>query len=265
MGGSSSTESSLLLSPASVLEKQARGQVSGNLTDLTSLVGAGANQSDVTAGLQSSRGLADLLQQYTQSGGQPNQQDIASAQSLSQDVFAPERNAVQQNFSEQQQRTAQLSARLGRPANDPILQAKLAQEQTRQLSDVQARQTQFRAQQAQSMPLQRLQFQSQLADVRGGLASQAFQNRTALLSLGQQIQQGERDFRVKTATTRQTQNSNPGLMSTIGAVAGVGGALFGAGGSFPGAFGLGSGGGGDATQNFDKFGMGGGNNGYGVR
>lgn len=189
----------------------------GALRGLDRLTNTGPGKQDVKDSLQSQRDLAKLLQQYSQGGFLPNQADFQTAQNYSQDIFAPERQAVMSGFQEQNQRVSQMAARLGRPVNDPILQAKLAQEQTRQLGDVGARQTAFRAQTAQQLPLQRLGFAQGLADVRQGLASQAFANRQMLVQLGNQTFQGavaDREAR--------TQYQNQGFRGAlIGGLAGM--------------------------------------------
>ncbi len=219
------TESGVRLALESAEEKQFRETTAEQFGQLRGLVGAGPGQQDVQAGLGAQRDLAAMLQQLSQTGGLPGQQDISAARGLAADIFAPEQQAIRAGFGEQQQRTAQLAAQLGRPVNDPILQARLAQEQTRQLGALGARQTAFSAEQAQRLPLQRLGFAGQLADVRSGLASQALANRQTLLGMGQQLQQAERQFRLGTGTRFSTaeQQSGGGLGGAIsGGLAGFG-------------------------------------------
>lgn len=206
--------------------------VRGGLRELNRLAGAGANRQDVREGAQSQRDLATMLQQYSQGGFLPSQTDFATAGQYAQDIFAPERQAVLSGFTEQNQRVAQMAARLGRPVNDPILQSKLATAQQQQLGEVGARQTAFRAQTAQQLPLQRLGFSQALTDVRQGLASQAFANRQMLVQLGNQVltgQQADREAR--------SQYQSPGFAGFLG------GALGGAGSGLGLAGKLGGGGG----------------------
>lgn len=223
-GGGSSVTSRINLAPASELEKQAQGITGSQLTDLERLIGAGAGEQDVTDALGSQRGLATLLQQLQASGGMPSAQQLGSARQFAQDVFAPEEQAIRAGFQEQEEATSQLAARLGRQVNDPILRAKLAQEQTRQLGQVGARRTAFAAQEAQQMPLRQLGLAEQLANVRGGIASQAFANRQALFTLGQQALGAERQFRLGTASETKTASGGGGLLDVIGGIsAGIGG------------------------------------------
>jgi hypothetical protein len=79
-------------------------------------------------------------------------------------------------------------------------------------------------------PQRQLSLASTLADVRGGLASQALANRQTLFGLGQQALKAERQFRLSSASQTQTTSSNPGLLSTIGGIgAAVGGMATGVG------------------------------------
>jgi len=239
-----STSSFLQVMPPTALEQQATGISESQLGDLEGLVSAGPGQEDVRAGLEARRSLASRLQGLTETGGLPGQADISAARGFTTDIFAPERVAQQQAFAGQEQRTAQLAARLGRSVSDPILQARLAQEQTQQQERLGARETAFSAQQARQLPLQRLQFQGALADVRSGLATQAFQNRQNLFALGQQALTSERNFRLATGTQFGTQTSGGGLGGAIGgALAGAGTGLSAAGA----LSGIGGGGGGLAS------------------
>lgn len=214
-------------------ERFATRTITNQFSSLNNLVKQGPGASDVTAGLESQRGLADLLKQMTANGGAPSTEDLASANQFSQDIFAPERQSITSGFAEQAQRTAQLAARLGRPVNDPILQSRLAQEQTRQIGGLEARQTAFRAEEARNTSNRRLQLQAGLADVQGGLATQAFQNRQSLLGLGQSIQAAERNFRLGTATQNTTGGGGSGEAISGGfAGAGAGASLMGSFGGF---------------------------------
>lgn len=223
-GGPSSTTTKLNLAPESELEKQVKTASGSSFKELQDLIGQGAGQQDIEAALGSQRGLASLIEQLQASGGRPSQVQTQQAQSFAQDMFAPEEQAVRGGFAEQEQATSQLAARLGRQVNDPVLRAKLAQEQTRQLGQVGARRTAFAAEQAMNAPQRQLSLASTLADVRGGLASQALANRQTLFGLGQQALQAERQFRLGSASQTQTTSSSPGLLSAIGGIgAAVGG------------------------------------------
>lgn len=135
-GGDSSkttrSESGVELSQANSTEMNAEGTQNTALYELQQQVGAGAGLSDVAASTKSQRDLASLFGQASQNGGLPGQQDINASQSFAQQIFNPQRVALQQNLQDQSQAAARSGALMGRSANDPILRAKLAQEQTRQ-------------------------------------------------------------------------------------------------------------------------------------
>jgi len=240
-GSRSSQTSRRRLGAEGTQERQARELATSSLGQLEGLVGAGAGQQDVGAALASQRGLASSLQRLGQEGLRPEQVDIEAARAQ----LAPQRIALEQGFQQQQVQAQRLSAQLGRPINDPILQAKLAQQQT------QARER-FGAQesaQAQQAGLQRIGFQQALSDVRGGLASQALQNRQTLLQLGSQVQERGRAFRLQSAPTTTSQQAGGGFGGFLtGAIGGAGAGLdIGAGIGRLGGFG---GGGGGAAPSF---------------
>lgn len=238
-GGKKKNESSIT-GISSIADANASELMGGQLTDeqlkqLQGLVSQGPGAQDVTAGLESSRGLASMLEKLSQSGGLPGQEDIASAQGFANDIFAPQRQALDVTFKDEAERVAQLSAQLGRPVNDPILQAKLARSKGEQVGQLEAQKGAFSAEQARALPMQRLDFTNQLAGVRSGIASQAMSNRMALLSLGSQLKDSERNFRLQTATRRTSGQSGGGVSEAISgglAGVGVGASLFGSGGIF---------------------------------
>jgi len=206
-----------------------QGQQLSQLEDFTNNAGPGLD--DVRAGTQSARGLADLYGQYSKTGGLPGQQDIAGAQGFANSIFAPQQVALQQQMVQQQQASAKNSALLGRSSNDPILASKLAQEQTRQQNMLNAQKGAFGADYANQLVNNRLQLASQQTNVLGGLATQAMQNRSSLLSLGNQIKQQERDWRLATATRTTTGQQSTDVGPGDRASAGLSGAFsgFGAG------------------------------------
>lgn len=211
------------IAPESELEKQIAGMQPGQLSALTGMVGAGAGQTDVATGLQSQRGLAAMLEQYAQGGYLPSEADTAQARQFAATQMQPQQVALQQAFEGQNQRAAQLASQLGRPVNDPIIQARLAQEQMRQGAQLSAQEGAMASQFAMQMPQQRLGYTAQLADVNANLASQAMANRQALLSLGSQLQTNERNWRLGTSTTSTTQTGGGGLQGAIsGGLAGFG-------------------------------------------
>jgi hypothetical protein len=209
------SEQRVNLMPASELENQSTASLGKNFGTYSDYVNAGANQTDVSNALTSQRGLADMLKSYSTGGYLPGQQDFAQANSLADSVLSPA-------FRQQEEQAARLAAKMNRPVNDPILQARLRQGLADQRSG-------FVAEQAMNAPLQRLQFAGQLSDVQNNLASQAMSNRQALLSLGNQLQSSERNFRLQTATRTgsQTQTSGGGLQGAIAGALGGAGAGFG--------------------------------------
>lgn len=226
---SSNSTSGINLSPASLLELQANGILGQGLTDFSSLVGAGPGQSDVTSALGANRDLAELLRRYSQEGGSlPTSGDISGANSLAAQLFQGQRTAMGQAFEDQRVQANRKAALMGRAADDPILAAKLAQEQTRQGAMLDANQGAFAAQYAMDQPMQRLGFMQGRAGVLGGLASQALANRQALMAMGEGIQTNERNFRLQTGTRwgNQETTSGGGLGGALkGAIGGMGAGL----------------------------------------
>lgn len=225
MGTGTTQTTKKILGPADALENLGGNITSEQLKQLQGLVGAGANQSDVANSVSSQRDLAALLKQFSQNGANPTQQDLASAQSFTNSVFAPQQESMRQGFSDQLTQSNRDAAMLGRDINDPILRAKLAQSQGREQSMLDAQKTSMFAQQAQQAPLQRLGFANDLSNVYSSLSNQAFSNRQALLSLGNTVQQQGRAFRSANATSVFNTNTDNGLVGAIGGVAGAVGGL----------------------------------------
>lgn len=201
------------------------GQVSASgLGQLRDLVNQGPGSQDVAASQASSGDLSRMLQQFSQGGYMPTQQDTLSGQQYAQQAFQPQQLAIQQQFEEEKQRASQLAAQLGRPVNDPIIQAKLSQERMRSQERLGASQSAFASDFAMSQPQQRLGYTAQLANFQSGLASQAMANRQALIGLGSNLQGQDMQFRMGTAGT--TQTSGGGTKGAImGGLAGLGAGL----------------------------------------
>lgn len=219
-----SSRSGIQVAPESEEEKKYREAVQAQFGDLSNFVGKGPGEADVAAGTQSTRDLASMLEQYGKGGFMPSTEDWNQAQMFAGKAFQPQQVAMQQAFQEQNIRANQLAAQLGRPANDPIIQAKLAQEQMQGAERLGAAQSAYASEYAQSLPQQRLGFTAQLADVRNSLASQAMANRQALLGLGSQLQGTERNWRLQTGTNWQQgqSESGGGIKSLLGTIAGLG-------------------------------------------
>lgn len=232
---SSSQRSGIILAPETALEQQARADIAKQYGSLQEMTAGGPGQTDVAKGYQQTQDLANLLQQYAQGGFLPGQQDFATANQFAQQAFAPQQTAINQQFQEEQIRANQLAAQLGRPANDPIIQARLSQERQRAQERLGASQSAFASEFAMNLPQQRLGYTQQLTDVRSALASQAMSNRQALLGLGSQLQGADRQFRIQTGTQWGTgeQESGGGLKGALTTIAGLAGAA----GSLMGGFG----------------------------
>ena len=215
--------SSTYLAPQSELGQAAqKGQLS-NYNSFQDLVNAGANQSDVTAAAGQQRSLADMLQSYSQGGFMPTQNDISYANQMSSQLLQP-------SFYQQGIDANRLASQLGRPINDPVIQAKLRTAEAQQ-------QGQMATQMAMQLPQQRLGYATQLADVRNNLASQAMSNRQAILGIGGNILGQSNQMQVAGASHQgwdtKNQQSGGGFAGTLtGMIGGAGGAMkmFGGGG-----------------------------------
>lgn len=135
-------------------------QASQGMQNLQGIQYGGTNQALLNQGVGASQNLSSLLQQYSQNP-LASQQDIAASQQFAQQAMAPEAVQLQQAFQDQLSQARQQAALSGRNVNDPILRAKLAQEQTRQQTQLQARQTAMAAQIAQTLPGQRVSYAGQ--------------------------------------------------------------------------------------------------------
>lgn len=235
-GNQSSVTQTRNLAPASAGELRGGELALQNLNDLQALLAQGPGATDVQAGTDAQRQLAALFQQASQTGGVPGAQDISQAQGLAAQLFQGQQFAQQQAFEDQRIQASRAQARMGRGSFDPILQNKLAQEQTRQSGQLAADQGAFATQYAMQLPQQRLQMAQQYAGVQAQLASQAMANRQALFSLGNQLQTQGQNFRAGTASVTQTSSSGGGIGGAIsGAIAGAGAGL-GAAGNLQSAF-----------------------------
>lgn len=222
-GSPSSASSSKNLSKAGSLENQADQSNQGNLTTLNQMANAGPGVSDVTAGSQSQRDLASMLQSYQNGGNIPTGQDISRANNYASQQFGAQKLGIQQNFQDAQQQYAQQAQIQGRNSLDPVFRNKQNIEQERQMQMLGAQQGQFASQFAMQQPEQRLNYAGQRASVLGGLASQAMSNRQALLGMGNQIQQGQQNFRLGAAGQSSQSSQGGGLGGAIsGGIGGLG-------------------------------------------
>ncbi len=210
---STNGRSNVFLAPESELGKAAKDAQLTNLKSFQGLVDAGANQGDVGSAAGSQRSLADLLDSFSKGGFMPTEQDTAQATHLADQLLAP-------SFRQQGIDANRMAAKMGRPINDPILQAKLRTAEADQRGT-------FIAQQAQQLPLQRLGFATQLSDVRNNLASQAMSNRQAILGIGGNILGQEQNMQLgaasRTNDSQVNQQSGGGFGGFLtGAIGGAG-------------------------------------------
>lgn len=221
-GGKSRTDS-VNVGPESELERIARLQQTQGFGQLDRI-----QREDFSRANQASQSYGDLLKQYQQTGGMPSQADLAQGRSFAEQALAPQQaqiNLAMRQATEASQRQAGLS---GRGPNDFALNIRLAGQRADLMTQLGAQQSALGLQQAQQISQNRLGYAGQYADLQQGLATQAMQNRMAIMSLGSNIQSAGQNFRANTATRTTSQPGSPGgLMGALtgaftGAQAGTG-------------------------------------------
>ena len=185
--------------------------------ELKKLVAAGGNDSDVSRATGATRSFADMLAEYAKTGGMPSESDLSTSNRFAESIFNPQRTKLNQVFEDQKVQAARLSASLGRSVDDPILQAKLRTNMMNNMASLESEQGAYGSQLALQMPGQKLGYAQNNVNVLQGLASQAFQNRSALLSLGNQLGNQEYQKRFQESTKHAENVSGGGFK---GAVAG---------------------------------------------
>jgi hypothetical protein len=204
------------MAPASESELAGGAAATKGINQFSEFTDLGPGAKDIKTNMSTQNELADMLRNFSQGGFLPGQQEFATANQFAQSAFQPQQVAINQQFQDEQLKANQMAARMGRPVNDPLIQAKLSQERQRAQERLGASQSAYVSEFAQSLPQKRLGYMGQLADLRSGLASQAMQNRQALVSMGSQLENSGRQFRLGSAT--QTSSSGGG---TGGAIAGL--------------------------------------------
>ena len=219
----SKTTSGVTLTPESYLERLGIQYSTNQLSNINDLVNSGAGTKDVTKATETQRALADMYAAFAKTGGLPGQEDIATAQGFAKNIFQNQQEALKQSFVGQTTEANRLAAQLGRSIDDPILQAKLRTNLMNQQAQLSAEEGSYASQLALQLPQQRLQYAGGQADILNNLATQAFNNRSALLSLGSNIAASERNFRLGTSERYGTTESGGGFGGAIkGAMAGAG-------------------------------------------
>lgn len=203
---------------------------------LLSMTNAGPGEEAITANNLFQNDFANQLQALLSNGGMPTSQMMGQANQHANAIFQPQQVALNQQFEDAQVNSNRLAARLGRPGTDPVLRNKLLQEQTRQQTMLNAQKGAFTSEYANQLPQQFMSVGGALSNLRQGLATQAFQNRQSLLTLGQQLTTNERNYRLQAAgrTGYSYQSgedrSGGGVKGAIGGLFAGAGAMMGGGG-----------------------------------
>jgi hypothetical protein len=182
----SAQESWLEVSAAGADEKSARATSLESLNSLDSRLKS----------IESSPLLARLDTLLMEMGSGPTAERLASATKFANDAFAPQQNELNQAFEDQTTSYAQRAAQMGRSSADPILAAKLAQEQVRQQARLSSEKTAFAANESINAPAREF---GNLMTGYSGLSNQAAQNRAAVFSLGSEFANNQQQYRLATA------------------------------------------------------------------
>lgn len=221
----------------SELERLARLQQEQGFGDLNRI-----QREDFGRANQASQSYGDLLKQYQQSGGAPSSSDLSQGRSFAEQALAPQQAQIDLAMRQSTEAAREQAGLSGRGPNDFALNTRLAGQRNDLMSQLGAQQSAMGLQFANQFSQNRLGFAGQFADLQQGLATQAMQNRMAIMGLGSQVQQAGQNFRVNTASrTSSTPDRPGGLMGGLtgaftGAQAAIGlGNMFGGGGSTGGA------------------------------
>lgn len=190
------------------LGQQASGVTSDALNQLLQLI-----HSQAAANGTGPEQYAQMLQQYIQSGGLPNQDQIGQANQYAQNIFAPQQAALNNTFTQAQVNNNRTAATQGRSINDPVLAAKLAQYQGQQQNVLSGQQTALGSQLALNLPQQQLGFAKALSD-------QAFQNQSSLASLGGNILNSQQNYALGTAPRTATASGGGGIKGAFSGLLG---------------------------------------------
>lgn len=220
-----SNTQSTQLAPLSALGQQAQGSVGSTLSGYQGMVDASGNAQTITNGVNAQTDLATLLKQLSANSGFASQGQQGQANDLASQIMAPQQAALNNSFIQQNQNEARTAATLGRPINDPVLQALNAKNQSQQQQVLSGQQTSLAGQLGQQAVQNQANYASASAGITQGLASQALANYQNLLSQGQNILGQAQNMQVSGATrTNNTTNTSGGGLSGAlsGALGGAG-------------------------------------------
>lgn len=217
-----SQTSSMNLAPEDELERLARLQQEQGFGDLNRI-----QREDFGRANQASQSYGNMLQDYQKSGGIPTSADLSQGRSFAEQMTAPQQAQIDLSMRQSTEAMQQQAGLSGRGPNDFAFNTRLAGQRSDLMSQLGAQQSAMGSQYAQQISQNRLGYAGQFADLQQGLASQAMQNRMAIMGLGSQIQNAGRNFRTNTATRNTSTPDTPGTMlSTLtGAFAGAQGGM----------------------------------------
>jgi hypothetical protein len=142
------------------------------LSAYQNLVNAGPGASDVGNSLTASRNYGSALLNASQTGGFNMQQ----GNQLAAQQYAGQRTSMEQSFQDQLAQANRAASLSGRSSNDPILRARLAQDQTRQQAQLMSNQSSAAIGLGLQYTQNSLGLQGQQVGVLQGLSNQAFTN-----------------------------------------------------------------------------------------
>lgn len=198
------------------------------LSSLNNLIGSQPTSMGRIASVDS---FQQLAQQLIKNGGLPDQKQIGQANSFASQIFAPQQLGLQQAFQDQRTQYAQMAAAMGRAGTDPVLNAKLAQEQTRQQGLLNLEQGSLAAQIGLQIPQNMFQYGQSAAQVglqTSALAQQyqqqVMQNKLAIAGLTGNALSQQMNFRLGSAGETTTV---PGSFGSAfgGFLGGLGGGI----------------------------------------
>jgi hypothetical protein len=190
--GSQANVSQVLAAPAGADEQKARGIQLDQIDQLQARLSS----------LESSSTLDNLDKLMAELGQAPSADRISQSNKYADQIYQPRQEQLNQSFQDQTRGFQARAALMGRSSVDPIMAARLAQEQVRQQSSLNAEKGSFAANEAVNAPAR--QFNNQMGALQG-LSNQAISNRQAVYSLGSDFANTQMNFRLATAT--RTGNS----------------------------------------------------------